>query len=80
MSFFFLYEHFLKILSLIFFKKYTTLYDKTIKSYSCSVSGSLSYLLEKIPVFGMLLFVGGLGWATLKLYQNKTANNSSKLA
>lgn len=47
--------------------------------YAACNHGTLAYIIAHVPVFGTLLFVGGLGLTTLKLYENKTASSVSKL-
>jgi hypothetical protein len=47
--------------------------------YSAAKQGSLLYIVQQVPVLSVLVLVGGLGWTTLKLYENKTANGLSKL-
>lgn len=38
--------------------------------YNATINGSITYLVEKVPVFGTILLVGGLGYTSLKLYEN----------
>lgn len=48
--------------------------------YIAAVNGSITYLISSIPIFGTLLLVGGMGYTTLTLYSNKTANLKSKMS
>ncbi len=43
------------------------------------VGGSMSYIIGAVPLFGSLLMAGGLGYTSLKLYQNSTADMSTKI-
>ncbi|KRX05275.1 hypothetical protein PPERSA_00576 [Pseudocohnilembus persalinus] len=47
--------------------------------YISAMNGSVTYLVQKIPIFGPILLLGGMGWTSLKLYNNKCANGKTKL-
>ena len=47
--------------------------------YNATMNGTISLLVDRIPAIGTLLLLGGLGWRSLKLYYNRTANNNTKI-
>ncbi|KAL4449739.1 hypothetical protein ABPG74_008112 [Tetrahymena malaccensis] len=44
-----------------------------------TINGSITYIVQKLPIVGTLLMIGGLGFSTYQLYQNKVANSKSKM-
>ena len=44
-----------------------------------AMGGSMAIMMNTIPLFGPLLILGGLGYVSLQLYKNDTANKKSKL-
>jgi hypothetical protein len=44
-----------------------------------TINGSITYAVEKIPILGPLLIVGGLGYYSLRIYSSKISNGASKL-
>ncbi|EGR27536.1 hypothetical protein IMG5_194440 [Ichthyophthirius multifiliis] len=44
-----------------------------------TINGSITYIVQQVPIIGTLLLVGGLGYSTLTLFKRKSANNNTKL-
>jgi hypothetical protein len=47
--------------------------------FNATMNGTISVLADRIPIIGTLFLLGGLGWTSLKLYGNRTANNNMKI-
>lgn len=48
-------------------------------SYIAAINGTITYVVQRVPIFGTLIIIGGLGYKTLSIVNNKVDNFSSKV-
>ena len=46
--------------------------------FNVTLNGTITLLAERIPIFGILLLIGGLGLSSLNLFKNNVANSNRK--
>jgi hypothetical protein len=48
-------------------------------SYIAAINGTITYVVQRVPLFGTLIIIGGLGYKTLSIVNNKVDNLNSKV-